>query len=182
MRDETGMVDVSYKTSLLDSWLVEMLFAHVRKCFETLRGLFETIEGPMCLALGHILLLLGTIGFCEYIWRSSDAFFTHDAIDDVIAPRLSYPIISIPICLLFTLNLYMHYFYAVTISPGFLDDSPRDSGNSLLWAQKPNLDKGGKTMTRGASWSEKGVKITPASTAECQKCEMVRPEVSLYVL
>ena len=121
-----------------------------------------------------------------YIWRSLDAFvyFTHDAMQivDVIAPGLSYPIISIPICLLIALNLCMHYFYAITISPGFLDDPPRDTGNSFLWAQKPSLDsdtKEKKTMIRGASWSEKGVKITPASMAECQKCKKLRPEVSL---
>ena len=110
-------------------------------------------------------------------------FFTHDAIVDVIAPSLSYPIISIPICLLITLNLSMHYFYAITVSPGFLDDPPRDSGNSLLWARKQNLDtKGKKTMMRGASWSEKGVKITPASTAECRKCKKPRPEVSFIII
>ena len=111
--------------------------------------------------------------------------FSHDAIlpvDDVIAPRLSYPIISIPLCLLVTMNLFMHYFYAVTISPGFLDDPPHDSANNFLWARKPNLDKEEKTMIRGASWSEKGVKITPASAAQCQKCEKLRPEVRLVFL
>ena len=64
----------------------------------------------------------------------------------------------------------MHYYYAITTttSPGFkfVDDPPRDSGNSLL-ARKPNLDKEEKTMIRGTSWSEKGVNITPAATTEC---------------
>ena len=106
--------------------------------------------------------------------------FTHNVIVDVIAPSLEYPIISIPICLLITLNLCMHYYYAITIPPGFVDDPPRDSGNSLL-SRKPNLDKGEKTMIRGASWSEKGVKITPASTTECDICKKLRPEVSLLL-
>lgn len=190
MCDETGTFEVPYKNELtwLWPWLLKMLSSfekhivtRLRSWSDTLESLGETMEGTICLILGHTFLLIGTICFCECIWRSSDAFL-HDAIDGVIAPSLSYPIISIPICLLVTLNLYMHYFYAVTISPGFLDDPPRDSVNSFLWARKSSLDKGENTMIQGASRSEKGVKITPASTAECQKCEKLRPEVNLLIL
>lgn len=70
----------------------------------------------------------------------------------------------------------MHYIYAITVSPGFLDDPPRDFGDNFLRAR--DLDKGEKTI-RGASWPEKGVKITPAATTQCQKCNKIRPEVSL---
>ena len=107
--------------------------------------------------------------------------FSHDAIlpvDDVIAPRLSYPIISIPLCLLVTLNLFMHYFYAITVSPGFLDDPPRDPPNNFLWARKAK-DKGKQRMISGVRWSAKGTtKITPASTTKCRRCSKFRPEVS----
>ena len=99
------------------------------------------------------------------------------AIVDVIAPSLPYPIISIPVCLLITLNLYMHYFYAITVPPGFLDDPPRDPPNSFLWARKVK-DKGKQRMISGVRWSAKGTKITPASTTKCRKCSKFRPEVS----
>ena len=67
----------------------------------------------------------------------------------------------------------MNYFYAITISPGFIDKSP-----------PPPLDYGKKSMVvHGASsWSEKGINITPASLNECQKCKKVRPEVSLLII
>ena len=76
----------------------------------------------------------------------------------------------------------MHYYYAVTVSPGFVDEAPRYFENG---SRKPNfkLDKAKKRMERGASlnsgWSERGVKITSASLTECKKCKKVRPEVSV---
>ena len=100
---------------------------------------------------------------------SSDPFFldTHDAnnIVDVIAPSL--PIISIPICLLVLLNLCMQYFYALTVSPGFVD-------------KPPPVDYKKRSMIRSASWSEKGVNIVPAYLNECRRigCKQVRPDVS----
>ena len=106
--------------------------------------------------------------------------FTHCAIDDVIAPTLSYPIISIPICLLITLNLYMHYYYAMTIPPGFLDGPPPEPVNSFLWARKVNDDKGRQAMSpRGSTWWDRGVRITPGCPTECPKCDKFRPEVGL---
>jgi palmitoyltransferase len=102
---------------------------------------------------------------------------------EVIAPSLPFPIISIPICLLITLNLYMHYFYAITVPPGFLDDPPRDPPrNSFLWARKVK-DKGKQRMISGVRWSAKGnTKITPAYTTKCRKCSKFRPEVSLLLV
>ena len=150
----------------------------LRSGFENLDRLQEEIAGPACLTLGPICILVGIICFCECILTVLRCFFTHDAIVDVVAPSLPYPIISMPICVLVTLNMCMHYFYAISISPGFLDDPPRDSGDNFLWAR--NLDKEKKTR-RGASWSEKGVKITPAATTQCQKCNKIRPEVSLII-
>jgi len=133
-------------------------------CFKFFKRWEKKVKGaggPFCVALAIILISIGTT-----------CFF------DVIAPSLSYPILSANIYFLIVLNLCMHYFYAMTTSPGFLDDPPRDSGNSFLWARKPNSDKGEKKMIRAADWSEKGVKITPASTTKCEKCEKLRPERS----
>lgn len=153
----------------------------VYSCFETLerRGneITDTIAGPFCITFASSLILLGTICFCEWIWPFSEEFFTHYTIDDVIAPGLSYPIISIPICLLITLNLYMHYYYAITISPGFLDDLPHDPVNSLLWARKVEVKGQQAMILRGATWSERGVKITPGCPTKCWKCKKLRPEV-----
>ncbi|RDB29669.1 hypothetical protein Hypma_014965 [Hypsizygus marmoreus] len=51
-------------------------------------------HGPFFVGLAVILISTGTI-----------CFF------DVIMPTLSYPIISLPVCVLIALNLLMHYFY-----------------------------------------------------------------------
>ena len=112
---------------------------------------------------------------------------TKKKLDDIIAPSLSYPCISLPICVLINLNICMHYYYAATVSPGFVDDPPHDSANSsFLRAPKPNSDtvtnlnkkKMSTTPIDRTIQSEfLGVKITPASTTNCLKCEKPRPEV-----
>jgi len=133
----------------------------VFSCFKTLERWGDKVTGaagPFFVALALILLSLGTL--CFY---------------DVIAPDLSYPIISTPVCLLITLNMYMHYFYAITVPPGFIDDPPRDPVDSLLWARKVK-DKGKQRMTSGVRWSAAGPKITPGSTTKCRKCRKFRPE------
>ena len=185
MRDETMKFEVPYKNEL--PWCMTRtpskdhdLFCKI--CTQLVRNSWITAWKNRRPSIHRFWFLLLVSRNCMFLWVYLTVLryvFTHDAVDDVIAPGLPYPFITIPICLLITLNLYMHYFYAVTISPGFLDDPPRDSGNNLLWVQKPNLDKEKKTMARGASWSENGVKITPASMGQCQKCNKLRPEVSL---
>ena len=112
---------------------------------------------------------------------SETSFILIITIDDVIAPSLSYSIISIPVCLLITLNMYMHYFYAITVPPGFLDDPPHASVNSFLWARKVK-DRGKQRMTSGVRWSAAVTKITPASTTKCLRCKKFRPEVNWILL
>ncbi|PPQ66674.1 hypothetical protein CVT24_008827 [Panaeolus cyanescens] len=141
----------------------------VFRCFKTLERWGNYITGkagPYFIALAVGLIALGTFCFFE-----------------VIAPTLSYPIISIPICILIALNLYMHYFYVITVKPGFIDDSHspsthynhrRSSSSSILWAAKKSKSSKPK-LTRGVNWTS-GVKITPASTTVCRKCQKVRPE------
>lgn len=96
---------------------------------------------------------------------------------DVIAPNLPFPIITIPLCLLIALNLLMHYYYAVTVKPGFLGDPPHETGSGLLWAQRSDKGKR-RALTRGVQWSSRGVKVTPAQYTKCWKCNKPRPEVS----
>jgi len=98
---------------------------------------------------------------------------------DVIAPTLSFPIVTIPICLLIAFNLLMHYFYAVTVKPGFLEDPPREHGTSIFWAKKGNRKGKQKSLTGGVRWTSRGVKVTPASYTKCFKCSKMRPEVRL---
>ena len=156
----------------------------VFSCFKSLERWGNKITGaagPFFIGLAVILIFIGTISFCECTQRSSKAFYSCATVD-VIAPSLSFPIISIPVCLLIALNLHMHYFYAITVPPGFLEDPPRDPVNSFLWARKVR-DKGKQRMlTGGVRWSAKGSKITPASTTRCWKCKSLRPEVSFQFL
>ncbi|KAF9479632.1 zf-DHHC-domain-containing protein [Pholiota conissans] len=133
----------------------------VFKCFKTLERWGNVVTGaagPYFVALAVILISMGT--FC---------FF------DVIAPNLSYPYISIPICILIALNLFMHYFYVVTVKPGFIGEPPVEPGTSFLWAQKPGKGKQ-KALTGGVRWTSKGVRITPAGYTKCVKCASTRPE------
>jgi palmitoyltransferase len=163
----------------------------VFRCFKTIERCGDRITGaagPFFVTLALALLSTGAVCFCELYLTILEAHFFFQLttcninIDGVIAPSLSFPIISIPICLLITLNLFMHYFYAITVSPGFLDDPPRDPPNSFLWARKAK-DKGKQRMISGVRWSAKGTtKITPASTTKCRKCSKFRPEVSYWVL
>ncbi|KAF8910477.1 DHHC palmitoyltransferase-domain-containing protein [Gymnopilus junonius] len=134
----------------------------VFRCFKTLERWGNIITGkagPYFVGLAVILLSMGIV-----------CFF------DVITPTLSYPIFSIPICVLIALNLVMHYYYVITVPPGFVNDPPREEGRSILWATK--LSKKGKlrSMTGGVRWTSRGVKITPALSTKCLKCKITRPE------
>ena len=145
----------------------------VFKYFKTLERCGDRVTiaaGPLFIALALALI---SISFCELYFNNplngnTYSLYANIDIVDVIASSLSFPIISIPTCLLITLNLYMHYFYAITVSPGFLDDPPRDPPNSIFWAR--NLkDKGKQRMMTisGVRWS---VKIQPKSHQHRRPC------------
>ncbi|KDR68556.1 hypothetical protein GALMADRAFT_78342 [Galerina marginata CBS 339.88] len=135
----------------------------VFRCFKTLERWGNVITGkagPYFVGLAVILISMGVV-----------CFF------DVIAPTLSFPILTIPICILIALNLLMHYYYVVTVPPGFIEDPPREPGTGLFWAQKTSTKKGKqKALTGGVRWTSRGVKITPATTTKCQRCNKTRPE------
>ena len=96
---------------------------------------------------------------------------------DVIVPNIPLPILSIPVlCLLVTLNLCMHYFYAITVPPGFLDDPPPDPQNSFLWARRVK-DKGKQKMTG----VRKGIKITSASTTQMSEMRKVQTRSEFFL-
>ncbi|KAJ7157557.1 DHHC palmitoyltransferase-domain-containing protein [Mycena crocata] len=129
----------------------------VFRCFKTLERLGDRITGaagPYFVAFAVILISLGTV-----------CFF------DVIMPSLRWPLLSGPICVLIALNLLMHYYYVVTISPGFVDDPPREPKNSVFWASRKAL-RGEMT---GVRWSNDLV-ITRAAVTKCRKCGQLKPE------
>ena len=94
----------------------------------------------------------------------------------MIAPELSYPWLTIPICAVIALNMHMHYYYVCTVPPGFVDDGTRVEGKGLLWARR----KAQRPLT-GVRWTSP-VLITPALTRTCLKCGKVKPEVRILFL
>lgn len=93
---------------------------------------------------------------------------------DVIAPNLSFPLLSIPTCILIAINLFAHYYYVVTVRPGFVGDPLPEPGTGVLWAQKR------RPLTNGVRWSSRGLRVTPAVFTRCLKCARTRPEVCKY--
>ncbi|KAJ7301186.1 zf-DHHC-domain-containing protein [Mycena albidolilacea] len=93
-------------------------------------------------------------------------------------PGLMWPLISGPICVLIALNLWMHYFYVITVPPGFADDPPvADSAkssaqSSIFWASKKAPRCG---ELAGVRWSNELV-VTQAGVTKCRKCGQQRPE------
>jgi palmitoyltransferase len=152
----------------------------VFKCFKTLERLGDRITGaagPFFVAFAVILISLGTVCFCQCPSLSSKPIAKKLTVD-VIMPSLMWPLISGPICVLIALNLWMHYFYVVTVPPGFVDDPPLDSApNRMLWASKKAPRHGELT---GVRWSNELV-ITRAAVTKCRKCGQQKPEVSNVV-
>ncbi|KAF8217400.1 zf-DHHC-domain-containing protein [Mycena galopus ATCC 62051] len=137
----------------------------VFKCFKTLEKLGDRITGaagPFFVAFAVILIGLGTV-----------CFF------DVIMPNLMWPLLSGPICVLIALNLWMHYFYVITVPPGFADDPPTDLAQggtekmSMFWAAKKQPRS--EALTGGVRGSNELV-ITRAAVAKCGKCGQQKPE------
>ncbi|KAF8072281.1 DHHC palmitoyltransferase-domain-containing protein [Lyophyllum atratum] len=132
----------------------------VFRCFKALERAGDRLTGaagPFFVGLAIILITTGTV-----------CFF------DVIMPSLSYPIITLPICLLITFNLFMHYFYVCTVKPGFVDDPPAEPGRNILWARRSKPPKG-KALMGGARWSSV-LNVTRAETTQCSKCGQTKPE------
>ncbi|KAJ7759461.1 hypothetical protein DFH07DRAFT_1023886 [Mycena maculata] len=130
----------------------------VFRCFKTLERLGDRLTGaagPFFVAFAVILIGLGIV-----------CFF------DVVMPSLPWPLISGPLCVLIALNLVMHYYYVVTVSPGFVEDPPREPKDSVFWASKRRQKEGKLT---GVRWSNELV-ITRATVTKCRKCGQSKPE------
>lgn len=165
----------------------------VFRCFKSIERAANFITGaagPYFVALAVILITMGTACFCAFPPPFSPlcAHLTYSTVD-VIAPTLSYPFLTLPICVLIAINLFGHYYYVITVPPGFIDDGPREPGAnhttaaSWLWAKKTSANGKGRhqrVLTGGVRWSARGVKITPAALTKCNKCARMRPEVCAF--
>jgi palmitoyltransferase len=132
----------------------------VFRCFKTLERWGDRLTGaagPVFVALAILLISTGIICFFE-----------------VIMPTLSYPILSLPICLLIAFNLGMHYYYVCTVSPGFTDQPSAIPGHGLMWAKPKNE----QALTTGSYPEQTSVRVTLAKLSQCRKCMQMRPEVS----
>lgn len=151
----------------------------VFRCFRALERLADRVTGaagPYFVGLAVILIGMGIVCFCTSI---SQVSFTKNDTSlrssvDVIAPSLPYPIISLPVCLMIVLNLFMHYFYVCTVPPGFGEDLPQEPGSGILWARRKR-----RGPTAGVRWSPE-VNVTKAEVTQCSKCGQIKPEVCLF--
>ncbi|KAI0707044.1 zf-DHHC-domain-containing protein [Earliella scabrosa] len=136
-------------------WCTNLVF----RCFKRLERLADRITGaagPVFVALAIVLLSVGAVCFFE-----------------IVQPSLPYPWLTTPICILIALNLFAHYYYVCTVTPGFVDEPPRHAGTGMLWAKKR---KTARPLT-GVRWSE-DVPVTKAATTKCKRCGQMRPERS----
>ncbi|TBU24439.1 DHHC palmitoyltransferase-domain-containing protein [Dichomitus squalens] len=143
----------------MSRWFTRQVF----RCFKTVERIGDRITGaagPVFVALAVVLLSIGAFCFFE-----------------IIQPSLPYKWLTTPICIVIALNLFGHYYYVCTVPPGFVDDSPRVPGTSVLWAKKRRSARY-RALT-GVRWSEE-LHITRAASSKCRRCGVMRPEVSRF--
>ncbi|KAH7928299.1 zf-DHHC-domain-containing protein, partial [Leucogyrophana mollusca] len=126
----------------------------VFRCFKWLERMGDRLTGaagPFFVGLAVILMTLGTV-----------SFFT------VIQPTLPLPWLTTPPCILIAMNLFAHYYYVCTVSPGFVHeyDDAHEGGRGILWARRKRPG--------GAGWD--AVALSRASVTKCRKCGVMRPE------
>ncbi|OJT09976.1 hypothetical protein TRAPUB_13539 [Trametes pubescens] len=139
----------------MPQWCTRQVF----RCFKWLERAGDRLTGaagPVFVTLAIVLISIGVFCFFE-----------------VIQPSLAWPWVTTPICLLIALNLFAHYYYVCTISPGFVNEPPRVAGAGLLWARR-RREAGSGPLT-GVRWSE-DMHVTRAETSKCRKCGEMRPE------
>ncbi|KAG8766627.1 hypothetical protein FRC15_006212 [Serendipita sp. 397] len=142
-------------------WIVRQVF-RCFKCFERSVDRITGVVGPLFIAIAIVLISTGIVTFF-----------------DIIAPKLPFRIITTPICALIAFNTLAHYYWAITISPGFADDDVRLSGQRRHYPTSTWVLK----MTAPTRRSSFGSEILPGHELEngragkCLKCGSVKPEV-----
>lgn len=98
---------------------------------------------------------------------------------DVIEPRLPLRPLSTCVCALIALNTVAHYFWAITISPGFADEDIRMSG-ARSRSQSSFLVKLLTAPERQPSSNHEilhGYELETGRIGKCNKCGSIKPEV-----
>ncbi|KIJ52373.1 hypothetical protein M422DRAFT_25993 [Sphaerobolus stellatus SS14] len=125
------------------------------KCLERAADRITGAAGPFFITIAYVLLSIGTFAFFE-----------------IVAPTLSFPVITIPICILFATNMFANYYYVCTVPPGFVDDPAETQttreGRGILWARK-------QRNGRALQWSDQP-KLSEPQYNKCKRCGIVRPE------
>jgi palmitoyltransferase len=161
-------------------------FKRVERCGDWITG----AAGPFFVAAAAVLFVLGTFCFRTSLSiqfyapsfhkkSEPDRVFVvkkklHNQSVDIIVPTIPWPWLSVPPCILIIVNLFTHYYFACTVSPGFAGDPPQHAGRSFIWAKKPRTRS--RSLTNGVSWSSH-LNITPASVTKCPKCGDSKYEV-----
>jgi len=127
-------------------------FKRIERCGDKVTG----AAGPLFVTVAIVLFVLGTLCFLN-----------------VILPTLPWPWLSTLPCFLIIINLFTHYYFACTVSPGFAGEPPQRLGRSFIWAKKRRAYS--ISRTSGVHWSSQ-LNITPASTTTCPKCGETKPE------
>ncbi|KAI0004627.1 zf-DHHC-domain-containing protein [Russula compacta] len=112
--------------------------------------------GPFFVAVATLLFVVGTLCFL-----------------DIILPTIPWPWLSVLPCFLVIINLFAHYYFVCTISPGFASDSSQRVGHGFIWAKRRRAYS--RSLTNGVYWSSH-LNITPASITKCPKCQEAKPE------
>jgi palmitoyltransferase len=155
------------------AWCSRVVF-RCFKCMERAADRVTGAAGPFFVAIAYALLSLGAVTFCESrrTLRLGSYITSRPAVE-VIAPALSYRIISVPICILFATNMFAHYYYVCTVPPGFADDPPSTitarQGTGWIWAQT-------RKPQSGVQWSNE-LNFSEPKYNRCKRCGMHRPEV-----
>ncbi|KAH8822858.1 DHHC palmitoyltransferase-domain-containing protein [Flagelloscypha sp. PMI_526] len=113
------------------------------KCLERTADRITGAAGPVFIALAVLLIGAGAVSFF-----------------DVLFPQLS--LIPQVICILIATNLAAHYWWVITVKPGFADDPPVVEQSGWLWATKKK--------------HRVNARVTPASIGQCRKCGSSKPE------
>ena len=148
-------------------------FKRIERCGDKVTG----AAGPFFVAVAILLFVLGTLCFrmSLVIWRRPFLIVIFpQLLVDVILPTLPWPWLSTLPCFLIIINLFTHYYFACTVSPGFAGEPPQRVEHSSIWAKKRRAYS--ISRTNGVYWSSH-LNITPASTTTCPKCGVIKPEV-----
>ncbi|KAI0272925.1 zf-DHHC-domain-containing protein [Russula aff. rugulosa BPL654] len=127
-------------------------FKHIERCADKVTG----AAGPLFIGVAILLFVIGTLCFL-----------------DVILPTLPWPWLSTLPCFLIIINLFAHYYFACTVSPGYAGEATQRAGRSFIWAKKRRAYS--LSRTNGVYWSSH-LNITPASITTCTKCGKNKPE------